>query len=165
MRVRLAEITSSKAQKLIGPGGASGPESYDVLRDPVCRGRDNRRLVSRAERVSIPAGWKLVRESVGPERFMCIITNPCPGLFRWETGGEVTHRQVSAVIADVRFEMRADKPYYRPSGVMGNCPICTSSGRGRELGYSFTISSAGTEEPQGVVMRVGMTKVPSCSCS
>jgi hypothetical protein len=39
-------------------------------------------MLSGAGRFAIPADWKLTRETVRPERFICISTNPCPSLHR-----------------------------------------------------------------------------------
>ncbi|MEW1805165.1 hypothetical protein [Pseudarthrobacter sp. NPDC080039] len=40
------------------------------------------RMLSQAGRFAIPSDWKLTQETVRPERFMCISTNPCPSLSR-----------------------------------------------------------------------------------
>lgn len=92
---------------------------------------------------------------------MCISTNPCPSLFRrWETGRELTDSDVTAVLAEVGFEMKADGPCERPSNVIGNSPICTSSGSDGELQYSFTVWSPGPGGPQDVVLEIRPRYVP-----
>lgn len=113
------------------------------------------RMLSQADRFAIPAEWKLTRETVRPERFMCISTNPCPSLHRaWETGKELRRDDVRAVFAVVGFEMKADRPCERQGNVIGNEPICTSSGSDGELQYSFTVWSPGLGGPQDVVLNV-----------
>lgn len=110
-------------------------------------------MLSRAGRFAIPAGWKLTDEIVCPERFMRISTNPCPSLSRhWETGKELTDGDVT--VADVGFEMNADRPCNRRSNAIGNSPICTSRGSDGQFEYLFTVWSPGPEEPQLVVLNV-----------
>jgi len=103
-------------------------------------------MLSRAGRFAIPAEWKLTRETVRPERFMCISTNPCPSLHRtWDTGKELTDDDVTAVFSGVGFEMKADGPCKRPSNVIGKTPSASSRGRTA----STTTSSASPALPQG----------------
>jgi hypothetical protein len=126
---------------------ALGVTAHFVVRSAEDRVTD--RMLSGAGRFAIPADWKLTRETVRPERFMCISTNPCPSLHRaWETGKELTEDDITAVLADVGFGMKADRPCERRSNVIGNSPICTSSGSDGELQYSFTVWSPGPGGPQ-----------------
>jgi hypothetical protein len=112
-------------------------------------------MLSRTARFAIPADWKLTDETVRPERFMCISTNPCPSLFRrWDAGRELTDSDVTAVLAEVGVEMKADRPCERRSNVNGNSPVCTSSGSDGELHYSFTVWSPGPGGPQDAVLEV-----------
>lgn len=118
-------------------------------------------MLSQARRFAIPADWKLAQEVVRPERFMCISTNPCPSLSRrWETGQELTEKDVATVLADVGFGMKADGPCERSSKVIGNEPICTSRGSDGEFEYLFTVWSPGPGEPQLVVLNVAPDSVP-----
>jgi hypothetical protein len=42
-------------------------------------------MVSRADRLGVPASWTKTVEIIRPERFMCLSTNPCPSMARrWE---------------------------------------------------------------------------------
>lgn len=111
------------------------------------------RMLSQAGRFTIPDDWNLTRETVRPERFMCISTNPCPSLHRtWETGRELTADDITAVFSGVGFGMKADGPCERSSKVIGNEPICTSRGSDGEFEYLFTFWSPGPGEPQLVVL-------------
>ncbi|MFD0047023.1 hypothetical protein ACFVGV_17715 [Pseudarthrobacter scleromae] len=119
------------------------------------------RMLSQADRLAIPGDWKLTRETVRPERFMCISTNPCPSLHRtWETGKELTEDDITAVFSGVRFRMKADRPCERRSNVIGKSPICASRGSDGEFEYLFTVWSPGPGEPQLVVLNVEPDYVP-----
>jgi len=44
-------------------------------------------LVSRVDRLAIPESWTLESDLVRSERFACLDTDPCPGVHRsWTTG-------------------------------------------------------------------------------
>ncbi|WP_457965616.1 hypothetical protein M1E17_04020 [Arthrobacter sp. D1-29] len=52
-------------------------------------------MLSRVERFAIPSDWQLDVETVWPERFLCISTNPCPSFYRrWNAGKELTAAEV-----------------------------------------------------------------------
>ena len=92
-------------------------------------GKVSDRMLPQAGSFAIPADWKLTRETVRPERFMCISTNPCPSLQRtWETGKELTEDDITTVFSGVGFEMKADSPCKRRSNDIGDTPICISRG-------------------------------------
>ena len=119
------------------------------------------RTLSQAARFAIPAEWKLTRETVRPERFMCISTNPCPSLHRtWDTGKELTEDDVAAVLSGVGFEMKADRPCKRRSNDIGDAPICSSRGNDGEFEYFFTVFSPDPAEPQIVVLEIRPRYVP-----
>ncbi|WP_350005479.1 hypothetical protein [Pseudarthrobacter sp. WHRI 8279] len=119
------------------------------------------RMLSQADRFAIPADWKLTRETVRPERFMCISTNPCPSLHRtWETGKELTADDITAVLSGVDFEMKADRPCKRRSNDIGNAAICSSRGNDGEFEYFFTVFSPGLGEPQIVGLEIRPRYVP-----
>ena len=57
-------------------------------------------MVSRAERFTIPADWKLQGNFVRREMFLCISTNPCPSIAkRWHTGRTLTVDDLANVAA------------------------------------------------------------------
>jgi hypothetical protein len=119
------------------------------------------RMLSQADRFAIPGDWKQTRETVRPERFMCISTNPCPSLHRtWETGKELTEDDITAVFSGVGFGMKADRPCERRSNSIVKSPICTSRGSDGEFEYLFTVWSPGPGEPQLVVLNVEPDYVP-----
>lgn len=119
------------------------------------------RMLSQAGRFTIPANWKLTRETVRPERFMCISTNPCPSLHRtWETGKELTEDDITAVFSGVDFGMKADEPCKRRSNDIGDTPICISRGTDGEFDYWFTVFSPAPGEPQRAVLSVRPHYVP-----
>ncbi|MGN7200268.1 hypothetical protein [Arthrobacter sp. SAFR-044] len=112
-------------------------------------------MLSRAGRLSIPADWKMTDETVRPERFMCISTNPCPSLTRrWDTGKELTDDHVAAVFSGLGFEMKADGPCNRSSNIIGDSPICISRGADGEFEYLFTVFSPAPGAPERVVLAV-----------
>jgi hypothetical protein len=50
-------------------------------------------MVSRADRLGVPASWTKTVEIIRPERFMCLSTNPCPSMARrWEADTADTSR-------------------------------------------------------------------------
>ena len=139
---------------------ALGVTAHFVLRSAEDGVTD--RMLSGAARFAIPADWKLIRETVRPERFMCISTNPCPSLHRaWETGKELTDEDVARVLSGLGFEMRWEGPCRRPSNVIGDSPICTSRGSDGELEYVFTVWSPGPGDPQLVVLNVDPKYMPN----
>lgn len=112
-------------------------------------------MVSRAGRFAIPADWKLTEEIVRSERFLCMSTNPCPSLYRqWETGKELTANDVRAVVSDVGFEMKTDRPCERQSNAIGVTTICSSSGTDTEYSYMLNVTSPDPNEPQLVTLIV-----------
>ena len=118
-------------------------------------------MLSRAGRFAIPAEWKLTRETVRPERFMCISTNPCPSLHRtWDTGKELTDDDVTAVFSEVGFEMKADGPCKRPSNVIGKTPICIFTGTDGEYDYFLSVTSPAPGEPQLIALIISARYAP-----
>lgn len=112
-------------------------------------------MLSRAGRLSIPADWKMTDETVRPERFMCISTNPCPSLTRrWDAGKELTDDHVAAVFSGLGFEMKADGPCKRSSNIIGDSPICISRGADGEFEYLFTVFSPAPGAPERMVLAV-----------
>jgi hypothetical protein len=52
-----------------------------------------RAMVSRADRLGVPASWTKTVEIIRPERFLCLDTNPCPSMARrWEADTADTSR-------------------------------------------------------------------------
>jgi hypothetical protein len=112
-------------------------------------------MVSRAGRFAIPPGWTLTTETIRPERFLCISTNPCPSLYRqWDTGKELTENDLTAVVSGVGFEMKTDRPCQRQSNAIGVTTICRSSGADGDNTYMLNAASPGVNEPQLVTLIV-----------
>ncbi|MDT0168894.1 hypothetical protein [Pseudarthrobacter sp. BRE9] len=119
------------------------------------------RMLSGAGRFAIPAEWKLTRETVRPERFMCISTNPCPSLHRtWDTGKELTDADVAALMSGLGFDMATDHPCKRDARIIGDGSICTSTGTDGEFDYWLNVTSPGPGEPQLVTLSVEPRYVP-----
>ena len=103
-----------------------------------------KRMLSQAERFAIPANWKLTTETVRPERFMCISTNPCPSLSRrWDTGKELSDDDVAALTSGLGFTMTTNHPCKRQANV-----ICIATGTDGEFDYWLTVTSPAPGEPQ-----------------
>lgn len=128
-----------------------GLGAFFVIRSAENKVTDD--MLSRAGRFAIPSDWKLTDETVRPERFMCISTNPCPSLSRrWDTGKELTDDDIKAVFSGLGFEMKSDGPCRRQSNVIGSSPICILSGSDGEFEYSFTVFSPAPGAPQRVAL-------------
>ena len=99
-------------------------------------------MVSRAERFSIPAHWKLEDSAVRREMFLCIETNPCPSIAkRWNTGKELTMNDLLAVNSRTGFAMSIDGTCKRRPNVGGPTTVCSSSGTDGEYNYTLKVIS------------------------
>lgn len=138
---------------------ALGVTAHFMVRSAEDRVTDQ--MLSPAGRFAIPADWKLTRETVRPERFMCISTNPCPSLSRrWETGKELTDSDVAALTSGLGFGMTTDHPCERRPNIIGVGTICISTGTDGEFNYWLAVTSPGPGEPQLVTLDVSPQHVP-----
>jgi hypothetical protein len=107
------------------------------------------RMLSQAGRVAIAANWKLTREIVRPERFMCISTNPCPSMSRrWDTGKELSDDDIPALTSGLGFTMTTNHPCKRQANVIGVDTICIATGTDGEFDYWLAVTSPAPGEPQ-----------------
>ncbi|MDQ0923371.1 hypothetical protein QF038_001879 [Pseudarthrobacter sp. W1I19] len=106
-------------------------------------------MLSRVERFAIPLNWQVEAETVRPERFLCISTNPCPSFYRrWNTGKELTAAEVSEVVSKVGFEMKTSQICQRQSNAIGPTTACNSKGTDGEYDYLLNVTSPDLNEPQ-----------------
>lgn len=118
-------------------------------------------MLSRAERLAIPSDWKLARETIRPERYMCVSTNPCPSLYRrWDTGKELTDDDVAVLKSGLGFKMMTDHPCRRPTNGSGVITLCSITGTDGEFDFLLTVTSPGPSEPQLVTLIVGPHYAP-----
>ncbi|WP_139184654.1 hypothetical protein [Arthrobacter sp. ok909] len=99
-------------------------------------------MVSRAERFTIPADWKLQDNIVRREMFLCMSTNPCPSIARrWDAGRRLTVDDLKAVGSTAGFAMTIEGTCTRRPSVGGTTTVCSTSGTDGEYDYKFNVSS------------------------
>ena len=112
-------------------------------------------MLSRAGRFAIPADWRLTTETIRPERFLCISTNPCPSLYRrWDTGKELSDSDFKALESGLGFTMKTDQPCRRPANGSGTITLCSATGTDGEYHYLLTVTSTAPQEPHLVTLVV-----------
>ncbi|WP_231728602.1 hypothetical protein [Arthrobacter sp. EPSL27] len=99
-------------------------------------------MVSRAERFTIPADWKLQGNFVRREMFLCISTNPCPSIAkRWHTGRTLTVDDLKALGSTAGFPMTVEGTCTRRPTAGGEPTICSTSGTDGEYNNKFNVTS------------------------
>ena len=99
-------------------------------------------VVSRAERFTIPADWKLQDNIVRREMFLCVSTNPCPSIARrWDAGRKISVDDLKALGATAGFAMTTEGTCTRRPTVGGTTTVCSTSGTDGEYDYKFNVSS------------------------
>lgn len=99
-------------------------------------------MVSRAERFTIPADWKLQDNIVRREMFLCISTNPCPSIAkRWDAGRKITVDDLKTLGSTAGFAMTIEGTCTRRPTVGGTTTVCSTSGTDGEYDYKFNVSS------------------------
>jgi hypothetical protein len=112
-------------------------------------------MLSRVERFAIPSDWQVEDETVRPERFLCISTNPCPSFYRrWNTGKELSAAEVAAVVSKAGFEMKTSQICQRRSNAIGPTTVCDSEGTDGEYDYLLNVTSPDLNAPQVVTLIV-----------
>jgi hypothetical protein len=112
-------------------------------------------VVSRTERFSIPAGWKLEDNVVRGEMFLCLDTNPCPSIYRrWNTGKEITADDLKAVVSKAGVDTKTDGTCSRRSNDIGVATVCSSSGNDGEYDYLINVISPDTNESDLAILTV-----------
>jgi len=112
-------------------------------------------MLSRVERFAIPSNWQVEDETVRPERFLCLDTNPCPSFYRrWNAGKELSAAEVSAVVSKVGFEMKTSQNCQRRSNDIGVTTVCESEGTDGGYDYLLNVTSPDSHAPQLVILTV-----------
>jgi hypothetical protein len=112
-------------------------------------------LVSRVDRISVPAGWNLEEDVVRGERFLCMDTNPCPSVYRrWNTGKQVTIADLQSVTSTTGFAMKTDGTCERRANVGGPSAVCSASGTDGDYDYQLNVMSPGKEADSLLVLLV-----------
>ena len=112
-------------------------------------------MLLRVERFAIPSNWELEVETVRPERFLCISTNPCPSFYRrWNAGKELSAAEVAAVGSKVGFEMKTSQICQRQSNAIGPTTACDSKGTDSDYDYILNVTSPDLNAPQVVTLIV-----------
>jgi hypothetical protein len=112
-------------------------------------------LVSRVDRLAIPGSWTLESDLVRSERFACLDTNPCPGVHRsWTTGEMLSIDDLTALGVGAGFEMKPKGTCDRRPNIIGPMEVCSSEGSDGEYDYVLYVRSPGMNEPHEVVLLV-----------
>lgn len=112
-------------------------------------------FVARADRLSIPAEWRLEDRIVRREMFLCIDTNPCPSIAkRWNAGRELSVDDLKAVSATAGFAMTVEGTCERRPNVGGPTTVCSSSGTDGEYDYELSVTSPGKNDTADLVVLI-----------
>ncbi|MEV7132128.1 hypothetical protein AB0N24_04485 [Arthrobacter sp. NPDC093128] len=112
-------------------------------------------MLSRTDRFAVPLNWQLEVETVRPERFLCISTNPCPSFYRrWNSGKELSAAEVAEVVSNVGFEMKTSQICQRRSNAIGPTTVCDSEGTDGEYNYLLNVTSPDLDAAQVVTLIV-----------
>jgi hypothetical protein len=124
------------------PGGSAGCWRRRVLFVRSAEDKVTADVVARAERFTIPAGWKLRDNIVRREMFLCISTNPCPSIAtRWDAGRKLTVADLKALGSTAGFAMTVEGTCTRRPNVGGTTTFCSTSGPDGKYDYKFNVSS------------------------
>ncbi|HYI32631.1 MAG TPA: hypothetical protein VEX88_04130 [Glaciibacter sp.] len=112
-------------------------------------------MVESADKLEIPAEWRLVKEIIRPERLVCIDTNPCPSMSRrWETGAELGVADLQQVVEPTDLDWVIDGDCTRSPTGGGLAFVCDGRARSSDYRWAVRVFSPGAGESHQVVLEV-----------
>ena len=73
--------------------------------------RGERQIVDVANRLQVPADWRLASENVVPSRLICLGGNQCPSLSRkWQVPGEFSAAELEQLVKSAGWGLTPEQP-------------------------------------------------------
>ena len=112
-------------------------------------------LVSKVDRFDVPADWDPVADTVRPERFLCLSTNPCPSIFRsWKATTILTAEDIQMFADPVGLSLKFSDACQPRPGETGADILCTATGTDDGYDYLLVLRKVIDDERQVISVDV-----------